>query len=91
MAVDLGLQDQAAKGQAQRGFCYHYLGCFANASWCFVSASPLDGMTKDRRQNAEENLQELSDGHPQRSVFCGIQILWQLKGRRVHTQCVARI
>ena len=68
MAVDLGLQDLAAKGQFQRGLCYHYLGHFANARWCFVLASPIDEIINDCRQKAEDNLQELPEGHPQRSV-----------------------
>lgn len=80
MAVDLGLQDLAAKGQFQRGLCYHYLGHFANARWCFVLASPIDENTKDCRQEAEDNLQELPEGHPQRSVsadfkfYCDVKI-----------------
>lgn len=68
MAVDLGLQDLAAKGQFHRGLCYHYLGHFANARWCFVLASSTDESIKDCRQKAEEYLRELPEGHPQRSV-----------------------
>lgn len=33
MAVDLRLQELAAKGQFHRALCYHYLGEFANARW----------------------------------------------------------
>lgn len=68
MAMDLGLQELAAKGQFHRAICYHYLGEFANARWCFVLASSTDGITKECRQKAEENLRELPEGHPQRSV-----------------------
>lgn len=68
IAVDLGLQELAAKGQFHRALCYHYLGEFANARWCFVLASSVDESTKDFRQKAEENLRELPKGHSQRSV-----------------------
>ena len=47
MAVDLGLQELAAKGQFHRALCYHYLGEPANARWCFVLASAVDETTKD--------------------------------------------
>ncbi len=67
-AVDLGLQELAAKGQLHRALCYHYLGEFANARWCFVLASSVDESTKDFRQKTEENLRELPKGHSQRSV-----------------------
>lgn len=68
MAVDLGLQELAAKGQFHRALCYHYLGEFANARWCFVLASSVDETTKDFRQLAQENLRKLPKGHSQRSV-----------------------
>ena len=68
MAVDLGLQELAAKGQFYRGLCYHHMGEFANARWCFALASSTDETTKDFRQLAEENLRELPEDHPQRSV-----------------------
>lgn len=68
MAMDLGLQELAAKGQFHRALCYHYLGDFANARWCFVLASSIDETTKECRQKAEENLRGLPEGHPQRSV-----------------------
>lgn len=68
MAVDLGLQELAAKGQFHRALCYHYLGEFANARWCFVLASSIDETAKDFRLKAEENLRGLPDGHPQQSV-----------------------
>lgn len=68
MAVDLGLQELAAKGQFHRALCYHYLGEFANARWCFVMSSSIDETTKECRQKAEKNLQELPDSHPQQSV-----------------------
>lgn len=68
MAVDLGLQELAAKGQFHRALCYHYLGEFANARWAFVLASSMDETTKICRQKAEEKLRELPEGHSQRSV-----------------------
>ena len=71
MAVDLGLQELAAKGQFHRALCYHYLGEFANARWCFVLAS--SALTKDFRKKAEGILRELPEGHSQRSVSPGFK------------------
>ena len=68
VAVDLGLQDLAAKGQFHRALCYYYLGDFANARWCFVLASSTDESTNEFRQRIEEKLRELPEGHPQRSI-----------------------
>ena len=68
MAVDLGLQELAAKGQLHRALCYLYLGDIANARWCFVLALPIDNSTKELRGKVEEKLRELPEGHPQRSV-----------------------
>lgn len=68
MAVDLGLRELAAKGQFHRALCYYHLGEFANSSWCFVLASPIDETTKECRRKAEENLGELPEDHPQRFV-----------------------
>ena len=67
MAVDLGLQELAAKGQFQRALIYYYLGDFANSRWAFVLSS-IDRMAKDFRQKVEEHLGELPEGHPQRTI-----------------------
>ena len=71
IAVDLGLQELAAKGQFHRALCYHYLGEFANARWCFVLAS--SALTKDFRKKAEGILRELPEGHSKRSVSAGFK------------------
>lgn len=68
MAVDLGLQELAAKGQLQRALCYLHLENFANARWCFVLALSTGESTKEFRRKVEEKLRELPQGHPQRSV-----------------------
>lgn len=68
IAVDLGLQELAAKGHFHRALCYFYLGEFAHARWCFVLASSVDDSTKEFRQKVEEELRELPEGHPQRCV-----------------------
>ena len=80
MAVDLGLQELAAKGHFHRALCYNHLGEFANARWCFVLASPTDQCTKECRRKIEQSLRELPEGHPQRSVsadfkfYCDSQV-----------------
>ena len=68
MAVDLGLQELAAKGQLQRALCYLYLEDFANARWCFVLALSTGESAKEFRRKVEEKLRELPEGHSQRSV-----------------------
>ena len=68
MAVDLGSQELAAKGQLQRALCYLHLENFANARWCFVLALSTGESTKEFRRKVEEKLRELPEGHPQRSV-----------------------
>ena len=84
MAVDLGLQELAAKGQFHRALCYHYLGKFANARWCFVLASSTDETVKEFRQKAEESLPE---GHAERSVtadfkfYCDSKVDGFIRGR----------
>ena len=86
MAVDLGLQELAAKGQFHRALCYHHLGDFANARWCFVLALPANNSTKEFRRNIEGNLRDLPEGHPQRSVsadfkfYCDAKIDKSVRG-----------
>lgn len=67
IAVNLGLQEMAAKGHFYRALCYHHLGEFANARWAFALSS-IDEITKDFRQKAIEHLRELPEGDPQRTV-----------------------
>ena len=80
MAIDRSLQDLAAKAQLQRGLCYHHLGEFANARWCFVLASSTDRFIRDCRQMNERSLEDLPDGHSQRCVspdfrfYCNAQV-----------------
>lgn len=73
VALDLGLQGLAAKGQFHRALCYLYLGDFANARWCFVLAITTDESTKEFRRIIEEKLREVPKGHPQRSVSAGFK------------------
>ena len=68
MALDLGLQQLAAKGQFHRALCYLYLGEFANARWCFVLATTTDETTKEFRRIIKAKLRELPEGHPQKSL-----------------------
>ena len=86
MAVDQGLQELAAKGQFHRALCYHHLGDFANARWCFVLALPANESAKEFRRNIEGKLRDLPEGHPQRSVsaefkfYCDAKVDQNVRG-----------
>ena len=90
MAVDLGLQELAAKGQFHRALCYHFLGDFAEARWCFILASSTNECAKEYCEKAEKNLRDLPKNHPQRSVsadfkfYCDSDVEDFIRGRRKH-------